>query len=451
MCSIFAIAGHPEAAHLTYLGLHALQHRGQEGAGIVSNDGGKALSHRRQGLVGEIFTPQVLEELKGSASIGHTRYSTTGANNLSNLQPLLMKSSLGWTAMAHNGNLVNAAELTQSLEKMGAIFQSTNDTEAIVHLMAHSKAESPEEALIESLKMVKGAYSLLLMNASQLVAVRDPHGVRPLVMGKLGDSVVFASETCAFDLIGASFVRKVEPGEMITVNLDRPSEIQSKFPFEAAKPYRCVFEYIYFSRPDSTVYGNSVHEVRKKLGKRLALDCPSPGAEVVIPVPDSGVPAAIGYAQQAGIEFDMGIVRSHYIGRTFIEPKQSIRDFGVRLKLNPIATCVKGKSVVVVDDSLVRGTTSRKIINHLREMGAREVHVRISAPPTTNPCHYGINTPTREELMAASHPIEDIRKYIGADTLGYLSLEGLLEETTKVSGPGYCHACFSGDYPIPIN
>ncbi len=450
MCAIFGIAGEQEAANLVYLGLHALQHRGQEGAGIVSTDGEKPYSHRRSGLVADAFSKNALHRLKGGSAIGHTRYSTAGGNNMAALQPLLMKGQLGWLAIAHNGNLVNANRLATDLEQQGAIFQSGSDTEVILHLLARSKEKDPEKALVHALGQVVGAYSLLVMNHEKLIAIRDPQGFRPLVMGKLRGSTVFASETCAFDLLGAEYVREVEPGEMVVVPLAKPYATRSSRPFEPAPHKRCVFEYVYFARPDSNLYGKRVHETRKELGMQLALEQPAPSADVVIPVPDSGVPAAIGFAQAAGIPFDMGIIRSHYVGRTFIEPQQSIRDFGVKLKLSPVRSCVEGKEVVVVDDSLVRGTTSRKLIQHLRDAGAKKVHLRISAPPTTHSCFYGIDTPNREELIASRLSVGQICQKIGADTLGYLSLEGLIQVASKGNAPGFCHACFSGEYPTAL-
>ncbi len=451
MCAIFGIAGHEEAANLTYLGLHALQHRGQEGAGIVSTDGEKPFAHRQQGLVADVFSQDTLKALKGTASIGHTRYSTAGGNTMANLQPMLIKSNLGFVSVAHNGNLTNARELIQRLEAQGSIFGSTNDTEVIVHLMAKSGEKDSAKALVSALKQVQGAYSLLVLTKDKFMVARDPFGFRPLVMGDLNGNPVFASETVAFDLIGARYVREVEPGEMIVYSLNHLSRPEVSKPFVAQPRKRCVFEYIYFARPDSLHHGDSVHMMRKALGARLAEEHPAPGAQVVIPIPDSGVPGAIGFAERSGIPFDMGMVRSHYIGRTFIEPSQTIRDFGVKLKLNPVAPIVKGKSIVVVDDSLVRGTTSKKLIKHLREAGAREVHLRITAPPTTHSCFYGIDTPTRSELLASSKSVAQIRDHIGADTLGYLSLQGLMEVASKRAGEGYCHACFSGDYPVPVH
>ncbi len=453
MCAIFGIIGTPEASHFTYLGLHALQHRGQEGAGIVSTDGVTPHVHKRMGLVGDIFSSEVLATMPGSMAIGHNRYSTTGGSFVENLQPIQLKCSLGWVSLAHNGNLVNSKTLSQALEKEGAIFQATSDTELILHLMARSQKPDLVEALVISLKQVEGAYSLLLMNSDKLVAIRDPFGFRPLVMGELNGATVFASETTALDLMGAKYLREVLPGEMIVITLKKPNERKSSFPLgKAANSRKCVFELIYFARPDSKVFDLSVHLTRKALGHQLAIEQPA-HADIVIPVPDSGVPAAIGFAEKSGIPFDMGIIRSHYIGRTFIEPKQSIRNFGVKLKLNPVSECVAGKSVVVVDDSLVRGTTSKKLIQHLREAGAKEVHVRISAPPTTHSCFYGIDTPTRKELLASHQTVEDIRKFIGADSLGYISLTGLMKvaaSTRNVDG-SFCHACFSGEYPTAIN
>ncbi|MBI1860447.1 MAG: amidophosphoribosyltransferase [Deltaproteobacteria bacterium] len=451
MCAIFGVGSHKEASKITYLGLHALQHRGQEGAGIVSTTDGEPHVCRRKGHVAEVFTESALNRLHGSAAIGHTRYSTTGGNTMANLQPLLMKSSFGWVGIAHNGNLVNAAALTQKLEAEGSIFQSTNDTEVIIHLMARSRERDPERALIEALRQVEGAYSLLVLVKDKLIAVRDPYGFRPLVLGEFLGGPVFASETTAFDLVGAAYKREIAPGEMVVVPLEAPKNMVSTFPFEKTLKRRCVFEAIYFARPDSVLYDQSVHTMRKDFGRVLADEHPALGADVVIPVPDSGVPAAIGFAERSGIPFDMGIIRSHYIGRTFIEPGQAIRDFGVKLKLNPVREAIQGKKVVVVDDSLVRGTTSKKLIKHLRDTGgAKEVHVRISAPPTAYPCFYGIDTPTRSELLASSHSIEKIRDYIGADSLGYLSLDGLLKSISLKSGEGFCHACFSGEYPTPI-
>lgn len=447
MCAIFGISGAEEAANLTYLGLHALQHRGQEGTGIVSTNGTDPFVHKERGLVGDIFTSPVIDRLKGHTAIGHNRYSTAGGNTSENLQPVIMKSSIGWVSIAHNGNLVNASELTRKLEEEGSIFQSTADTEVILHLIAKSGERNLVTALTHALKQISGAYSLLVLNKEYLIAVRDPQGFRPLVMGEHNGKPIFASETTAFDLIGAKYQREVEPGEMVVVSLKNEFKNSSIYPFKPTPKKRCVFEQVYFARPDSIIYGSNVYQTRKKLGKRLAEEQPAKNADMVIPVPDSGVYAAIGYAEASRLPFEMGIIRSHYIGRTFIEPRQSIRDFGVKLKLNPVAETIHGKSLVVVDDSLVRGTTSKKLIQHLRNAGAREVHLRISAPPTTHPCFYGIDTPTKKELLASSNSVEEIRKFVGADTLGYLSIEGLLKVAQEKSGEGFCHACFSGDYP----
>lgn len=450
MCAIFGIAGAEEASNLTYLGLHALQHRGQEGTGIVSTSGKEPFVHKERGHVGDIFTANVIEKLRGHSAIGHNRYSTTGGNTSENLQPVLMKSSLGWVSIAHNGNLVNAGELTKTLETEGSIFQSTSDTEVILHLMARSQERDLVKALIHALKKVVGAYSLLVLNSEYLIAVRDPQGFRPLVMGKHQGKPVFASETTAFDLIGAIYEREIEPGEMLIVSFKDNFSIRSLRPFETSAPKRCIFEQVYFARPDSQVFGATVYHTRKNLGKQLAKEQPASGADLVIPVPDSGVYAAIGFSEFSKLPFEMGIIRSHYIGRTFIEPRQSIRDFGVKLKLNPVTEVIQGKSIVVVDDSLVRGTTSRKLIQHLRDAGAREVHLRISAPPTAHPCFYGVDTPTKKELLASTNSVENIRKFVGADSLGYLSLEGLIQVAAEKSNTGFCHACFSGEYPTPI-
>lgn len=447
MCAIFGISGHSEASNLTYLGLHALQHRGQEGAGIVSSTEGIPHALKKRGLVGDIFTVEELARLPGHQAIGHTRYSTSGGDREENLQPLLLRRSSGWVAVAHNGNLVNAASLTSRLEQMGSIFQSTSDTEVIIHLIARTGEPDLIKALTAALAQVEGAYSLLVMNQNTLIAVRDPHGFRPLVMGTLQSSTVFASETTAFDLIGAAYQREVAPGEMVIVDLEGKEPPRSYFPFHEIRSKKCVFEQIYFARPDSVVFGAGVYETRKALGKRLAFEHPVPHADMVIPVPDSGVYAAIGYSEQSKIPFEMGIIRSHYMGRTFIEPSQSIRDFGVKLKLNPLSGFLKGKKIVVVDDSLVRGTTSKKLIQHLRDSGAAEVHVRISAPPTKHPCFYGIDTPTQKELLASRNSVEQIKNFIGADSLGYISLEGLLDVCESKSNSGFCHACFSGEYP----
>lgn len=444
MCAIFGITNHEEASKLVYLGLHAQQHRGQEGAGIVSSNTGSPHCYKKSGLVSEVFTDSVLNQLTGESAIGHTRYSTAGDSSENNLGPILRKYAQGWLAISHNGNLSNAAKLSAQLESEGAIFQATNDTEIFIHLIARSKKTDLIQSLTETLRKVEGAYSLLVMNSDYLIAVRDPIGFRPLVVGELNGKKMFASETCAFNLINAQYLREIQPGEMYVVYLKENFRTQSFFPFENKPTKKCVFEYVYFAKPDSNVFNKNVYSVRKDLGKKLADEHPAHGAEVIIPVPDSGVPAAIGFSEQSKIPFDMGIIRSHYVGRTFIEPKQSIRDFGVKLKLNAVKSIISNKEIVVVDDSLVRGTTSKKLVRMLREAGAKKIHMRISAPPTTHSCFYGIDTPSRNELIASKYSIDAIREFIGADTLGYLSLEGLLEVSGNQS---FCHACFSGEYP----
>ena len=450
MCGIFGIQGHDEAANIAYLGLHALQHRGQESAGVVAGD--RSLRrHVAMGLVGDIFDEKTLSRLPGAAAIGHVRYSTAGSSELRNAQPFLFDYSGGSVAIAHNGNLVNASELRTRLEAGGSIFQTTSDTEVIVHLMAKVPEFDPVQRLIQALRQVTGAYSLVLLADDKLIGVRDPYGFRPLVIGKLKDSYVLSSETSSFDLIEAEYLRDVEPGEVVVID---QAGLRS-FPLAAAgsstpAPRFCVFEHVYFARPDSLVNGISVYRARERLGNRLAIEQPAIG-DVVIPVPDSGVPSAIGYATRSGIPFEMGLIRSHYVGRTFIEPQDSIRHFGVRLKLSPVRSVVDGKRVVVVDDSLVRGTTSRKIVKMLRAAGAREVHLRISAPPTTHPCFYGIDTPNRSELVAASHSLEEIARYVTCDSLGYLSHDGLMAAVgSDASGDSFCSACFTGNYPVPL-
>ena len=450
-CGVFGIFGHPEASNLTYLGLHALQHRGQESAGIVTSDGQQLFAHRAMGLVQDAFSQEQLAKLPGRIAIGHVRYSTAGGSHLKNAQPFAVDYARGSLAVCHNGNLTNADELRSELEAGGSIFQSSADTEVLVHLVAKSSQIALEDRIKDTLARVKGAYSLLFMTEDQIIAVRDPMGIRPLCLGILPasrDAHVIASEPTAFDLIGAEFVRDVEPGEMIILDATGMKSMRLQ---EKAPPRMCVFEYVYFARPDSRLGGRSVYEVRKALGEALAAEYPV-DADVVIPVPDSGVPSAIGYAGIKKIPFEMGLIRSHYVGRTFIEPQQSIRHFGVRLKLNPVESLLRGKRVIVIDDSIVRGTTSRKIVKMVRDAGAREVHLRISSPPTQWPCYYGIDTPTRRELIASSHSVDEIARYVTADSLGYLSLEGMLK---AVSGPngdptGYCHACFSGEYAIPF-
>lgn len=444
MCGIFGIVGHPEASNLAYLGLHALQHRGQESAGIVASDGHMLRAYRDMGLVADIFTAPVLEKLPGSSAIGHVRYSTAGVSQLRNAQPFSVQYSGGHLALAHNGNLVNALALRARLEAEGAIFQSDSDTEVLIHLIARSRHPSLEQRLVEALGQVQGAYSLLLLTQDKLIAVRDPYGFRPLVLGRLRNAWVLASETTALDLIEAELIRELEPGEMVVID---ESGMHSSHPLAPPQRLgRCIFEYIYFARPDSVLWGRSVFEVRKELGRQLAREQPAPGADLVIAVPDSGVPAAIGFAQASSLPYDVGLIRSHYVGRTFIEPQQSIRHFGVKLKLAAVREVLKGRRVVVVDDSIVRGTTSRKIVKMIKAAGALEVHLRISSPPTQWPCYYGIDTPSRQELIASSHSVEEIARYVTADSLGYLTLEGLGQAVGDRPQATFCTACFSGRY-----
>ncbi|MCD4688741.1 MAG: amidophosphoribosyltransferase [Desulfuromonadaceae bacterium] len=446
-CGVFGIFGHPEAANLSYLGLYALQHRGQEGCGISAADGSNIRTHVGGGLVADVFKDnKIFNNLPGQAAIGHVRYSTAGGDSLKNCQPITVNYSRGSIAVAHNGNLVNAQEVRCELEKNGSIFSTTADTEVIVHLLARSQADALADRMAEALRAVRGAYSLVFLTETRMVAVRDPSGFRPLVLGKVDGAYVVASETCALDLIDAEYIREIEPGEMIVFDKDG---MTSMHPFEEQKISQCVFELIYFARPDSTVFSQQVYEKRKDFGRRLAREH-AVEADIVIPVPDSGVPAAIGYAEESGLPFQMGLIRNHYIGRTFIEPQQSIRHFGVKIKLNAIRDVFAGKRVVVVDDSIVRGTTSRKIIKMIRNAGAKEVHMRVSAPPTSFPCYYGIDTPTRKELIASSHSMDEICKYITADTLGYLSIDGMRQVVGVEDGTcgDFCDACFNGDYPV---
>ncbi len=444
-CGVAAVFGHPEAAKMVYLALYALQHRGQEAAGIVSVEDEKMRRHAGTGHVAEIFREEALQALGGTHSIGHVRYSTAGESSRDNAQPLVMSHRRGPLAVAHNGNLVNAQEIRRRLERVGSIFRSTSDTEVLLHLVARSRAEGLPEALCEAIREIRGAYSLVICDQRRVIAVRDPHGFRPLSLGRLEQGrPVLASETCAFDLMGARFERDIEPGEVLVIGPD--SEESSLFPLPKQQPHPCIFEYVYFSRPDSRVFGRSVGDIRRALGAQLASEHPAE-ADLVVPVPDSGVAAAIGYARGAGLPFDFGLVRNHYVGRTFIEPSQSIRHFGVKVKLNPVRSLMAGRRVVLVDDSLVRGTTMHKIVTMVKDAGAREVHVRISCPPTVSPCYYGVDTPRSEELIAANATIAEIREYIGADSLGYLSLDGMHRAVGGEIGE-FCAACYTGDYPL---
>lgn len=445
-CGVMGVYGHAEAAKLTYLGLYALQHRGQESAGIVSSDGAELHAQRGMGLVEEIFKKEALAQLPGAAAIGHTRYSTAGDTSLSNAQPLVIDCNKGKIALAHNGNLTNAAEWRRKLEHRGSIFQTTSDTEVIVHLVARSTGRNLTAAIGDALNQVEGAYSLVAITPEELFAMRDPRGFRPLCLGRLGEAWLVASETCAFDLLDAEYVRDIEPGEMVRISRSGVESIH----FAPRKPHQfCIFEHVYFARPDSTVFGRAVNQSREMLGRLLAKEQPAK-ADIVVPVPDSGVPAAVGYALGSGIPFRQALIRNHYIGRTFIEPSQAIRDFGVKLKLNPVRALLEGQRVVLVDDSIVRGTTSRKIVRMVRAAGAREVHVRISCPPTISPCYYGVDTPTREELIAAQHSVEEIRQFLEADSLGYLSLEGLRQavgDSAEAGRGSFCTSCYTGSYP----
>ncbi len=446
-CGLFGIFGHPEAVHLTYLGLYALQHRGQESAGIVASDGACLRIEKGMGLVNDVFTDARLSALEGDRAMGHVRYSTAGDTVAANAQPILIECHRGAIALGHNGNLVNAAILRQELEAAGSIFQSTSDTEVILHLYARSHRERLEDAIAASLSKVMGAFSLLFLTPEGLVAARDPWGFRPLVLGRLDGATIVCSETCALDLIDAQYVRDVEPGELLVID---DQGVRSFHPFPPEPPSQCIFEHVYFARPDSQVFGRNVLLSRLLLGRQLAREAPAP-ADIVVPVPDSGMGAALGYAQESGLPFQWGLIRNHYVGRTFIEPKQSIRSFGVKVKLNPVASVLEGKRVVLIDDSIVRGTTSRKIVGMVRGAGALEVHVRISSPPTTGPCYYGIDTPLKSELIASRHSEEEIRQYIAADSLAYLSHEGLLRAVDDTGQKRHCTACFSGRYPVAVS
>ena len=450
-CGVFAVYGHPEAANLAHLGLHALQHRGQESAGISSSDGKEIYTHKAMGHVADIFTASVLNGLPGYMAIGHTRYSTAGDSLLTNAQPFPVTCNKGHISVAHNGNITNAMELRKELEDHGSIFQATSDTEVILHLVARSNQRTVPEALREALMLLDGAFSLVVVANDSIIVARDPHGFRPLAIGRMnlskGPVYVFASETCAFDLIDAHHVGDVEPGEMVIAG---PDGLTREFYTLPARPSQCVFEHVYFSRPDSTVFGLPVQQSREMMGRLLAEELPVE-ADVVVPIPDSGVAAALGYAHASGIPFRHGLIRNHYVGRTFIEPSQAIRDFGVRLKLNPVRDILAGKSVILVDDSLVRGTPSQKIVRMVRNAGAREVHLRISCPPTISPCFYGVDTPTKRELIAANQSVEEIRQFIDCDTLAYLSLDKLQLAVHDIGAEShFCYACYTGDYPTDL-
>ncbi|MBZ5555648.1 MAG: amidophosphoribosyltransferase [Acidobacteriia bacterium] len=444
-CGVFGIFGHPEAANMTYLGLYALQHRGQESAGIAASDGERVRISRAMGYVADVFDGQTLASLPGSLAIGHVRYSTAGESKLLNAQPIVIDCTHGQVGVCHNGNIVNARELRDDLVRQGSIFQSNSDTEVILHLYAKSKARHVEDALVEAVTQIQGAFSLAVVTKDRLVAVRDPHGFRPLALGRMDDAWVIASETCAMDLIGATYVRDVEPGEVLIISADG---LRSVKPFPPATLAHCIFEHVYFARPDSYVFGRSVNEVRTDLGRFLAREQPV-AADVVVPVPDSGVCAAMGFAEESHVPLRMGLIRNHYVGRTFIQPQASIRHFGVKVKLNPVRSVLDGKRVILVDDSIVRGTTSQKIVKMVRAAGAKQVHVRISCPPTISPCFYGVDTPRKQELIAATHTIEEIRSFLGADSVAYLSLEGLLS-AVGTQRTSYCRSCYTGEYPVQV-
>jgi len=442
-CGLFGIWNHPEAANLSYLGLYALQHRGQESAGITATDGTQFHTETAMGWGADVFSPERLKRLPGHRAIGHVRYSTAGSSNLKNAQPITAVTARGPVAIAHNGNLTNAEVLRREMERDGAVFQSSSDTEVILHLLARAPAGPLEEQLAYALAQVKGAYSLLVLTPDAMYAIRDPNGFRPLTLGRLDEAWVVASETCALDLMEARLERDVEPGEILVVS---DMGVRSVRAFPPGDRLQCVFEYVYFARPDSILWGRNVHTVRKALGRQLAREHPAE-ADIVIPVPDSGTSAALGFAEESGTPYEMGLIRNHYVGRTFIEPRQGIRHFGVKVKLNPMREMLEGRRVVVVDDSIVRGTTSRKIVKMIRNSGARQVHVRISSPPIQWPCYYGIDTPTRKELIASSHHVDEIRQYLAADSLGYLSLDGMLK-ATGTDPAHYCDACFTGNYRV---
>lgn len=449
-CGVVAIHGHPEAATLAYLGVHALQHRGQESAGVAAADGQRISLHKAMGLVGDIFNEEVLAKLPGSLAIGHTRYSTTGDSALLNAQPIRVECNKGSIALAHNGNLVNAADIRKRFERQGSIFQTTSDSEIIVHLIAQSRESSIEEAIADALRRIEGAFSVVIMTPDHIFAARDPRGFRPLAMGRIPatasnrETVVFASETCAFDLIGATYEREVKPGELVVAG---PDGVHSRFYAAALPSANCIFEHVYFSRPDSIVFGLPVQETREAMGRQLAREAPV-DADIVVPVPDSGVTAAMGFSFESGIPLQFGLIRNHYVGRTFIEPEQRVRDFGVKLKLNPVRNVLEGKRVILIDDSIVRGTTSKKIVRMIRDAGAKEVHMRISCPPTVSPCYYGVDTPTRGQLIGANKTVTEIREYIGADSLSYLSLDGLRKACGEEGKETrFCSSCYTGTYP----
>jgi amidophosphoribosyltransferase len=462
-CGVVAVYAHPEASKLAYLGLHALQHRGQESAGIASSTGDRLRVHRAMGLVADIFNnEEALAKVPGPLAIGHTRYSTTGDSALLNAQPIMVECNKGPIALAHNGNLVNAQHIRARLEQQGSIFQTSSDTEVVVHLIAQSKEQTLPEAIADALRRLEGAFSLVMLTRDRVFAARDPRGFRPLVMGRIPaqpstaprlpgvpaeqETIVFASETCAFDLIGAVYERDVKPGELVVVG---PEGVYSRFYASPQKQSSCIFEHVYFSRPDSIIFGRPVQESREALGRQLAREAPV-DADIVVPVPDSGVTAALGYSAESGLPFRFGLIRNHYVGRTFIEPEQTVRDFGVKLKLNPVRSILEGKRVVLIDDSIVRGTTSRKIVRMVRAAGAREVHMRISCPPIIGSCYYGVDTPSRKQLIAANKSVEEIREYIGADSLSYISVEGLKQACGEGEATTYCTACYTGNYPTPL-
>ena len=452
-CGVVAIYGHPEASKLAYLSLYALQHRGQESAGIASSNGEQVQLRKSMGLVSDIFTGDLLAQLSGSLAIGHTRYSTAGDSALLNAQPIMVECNKGKIALAHNGNITNAHEVHAQLEQQGSIFQTNSDTEVIVHLIARSREQTLPDAVADSLRRIEGAFSLVMVTPDRIFAARDPRGFRPLVMGRVAgqaahqvSTVVFASETCAFDLIGATYEREVKPGELVIVG---PEGVHSRFYSSQQPQSSCIFEHVYFSRPDSIVFGRAVQQTRDAMGRQLALESPVE-ADIVVPVPDSGVTAAMGFAQQSGIPIQFGLIRNHYVGRTFIEPEQRVRDFGVKLKLNPVRHVLEGKRVVLIDDSIVRGTTSKKIVRMVRDAGASEVHMRVSCPPTISPCYYGVDTPSKNQLIAANKSVDEIREYIKADSLAYLSLEGLRHASGESEEKFYCTACYTGKYPTNI-